>query len=138
MKKKTKQKKQTFWFKFLLSILLILILLLVWVGSEKKAASNILQTFTNTPTNNNADDIGQVIAPLLDDSYVLTFEDELPDPIFKDTNQDATIHPAENRHVLSLIIDDVGYDLHALERLITLPYTITVSILPDADRKSVV
>lgn len=132
MKKKTKQKKQTFWFKLLLSILLILILLLVWVGSDKKAASNISQTFTNTPVNNNTDDIGQVISPLLDDTYVLTFEDELPNPTFKDSNENATIHPAENRHELSLIIDDVGYDLHALERLIALPYTITVSILPDA------
>jgi len=132
LKKKSKQKKQTFWFKLLLSILLILILLLVWVGSEQKAASNIAQTFTNTPSSNNTDDIGRVIAPLLDDTYVLTFEDELPDPVFKDTNEDTTIHPTENRHVLSLIIDDVGYDLHALERLIALPYAITVSILPDA------
>ena len=132
MKKKTKQTNKIFWFKLLLSILLILILLLVWVGREQKKDSDISQTFTNTPANNKADDIGQVIAPLLDDTYVLTFEDDLPSPVFKDSNEDTTIHPAENRHVLSLIIDDVGYDLRALERLIALPYTITVSILPDA------
>ena len=130
MKKKPKQKKQTFWFKFLLSILLILILLLVWVASNQNTVSNISQIFSNTT--NNTDDIGQVIAPLLEDTYVLTFEDELPDPVFKDSREDITVHPIENRHVLSLIIDDVGYDLHALERLIALPYTITVSILPDA------
>ena len=132
MKKKPKQKKQqrhTFWFKLLLSTLLILILLLVWVASNQNTASNISQT--SSPTNN-PDDIGQVITPLLEDTYVLTFEDELPDPVFEGTTEEPTIHPIENRHVLSLIIDDVGYNLHALERLIALPYAITVSILPDA------
>lgn len=81
---------------------------------------------------NSTEDIGKIIAPLLaDDTYVLTFEDELPDPVFKEQKQ-TNPHPVGNRHVLSLIIDDVGYDMHALERLIALPYTITVSILPDA------
>lgn len=109
-------------------------MLLVWVAREQKAASNmsqILAADSTLNTNTDEPDIAQIIEPLLDDTYVLTFEDELPDPVFKETKQ-ANLHPAENRHVLSLIIDDVGYDLHALERLIALPYTITVSILPDA------
>ncbi|WP_051938396.1 divergent polysaccharide deacetylase family protein [Ghiorsea bivora] len=134
MKKKTKKKKQqqAFWFKILLTILLILIVLLVWVASEKKVASNISQILVSESPSHTEPDIAQVIAPLLDDTYVLTFEDELPDPVFKSSTKQVSVHPAENRHVLSLIIDDVGYDLHALERLIALPYTITVSILPDS------
>jgi polysaccharide deacetylase 2 family uncharacterized protein YibQ len=63
---------------------------------------------------------------------VLTFEDELPDPVFQGSTKPANEQPARHRHVLSLIIDDVGYDLRALERLLALPYTITVSVLPDA------
>lgn len=136
MKKKTKKKKQpqALWFKILLTILLILIVLLVWVASGQKPASKVSQTLaSDSALNMGAEpDIAQIIEPLLDDTYVLTFEDELPDPVFKDSTEQTIVHPTENRHVLSLVIDDVGYDLHALERLIALPYTITVSILPDA------
>jgi polysaccharide deacetylase 2 family uncharacterized protein YibQ len=134
LKKKTKKKKtqQAFWFKILLTILLILMILLVWVAGEQKVVPNASKTIAPDGVNNTEPDIAQVIAPLLDDTYVLTFEDELPDPVFKSSMEQVSTHPVENRHVLSLIIDDVGYDLHALERLIALPYTITVSILPDS------
>ncbi len=137
MKKKTKKKKQqqAFWFKLLLTILLILIVFLVWVAGEQKPVSKVSQTLASDSALNTGTepDIAQIIEPLLDDTYVLTFEDELPDPVFKSSSDEQVIiHPTENRHVLSLVIDDVGYDLHALERLIALPYTITVSILPDA------
>lgn len=33
---------------------------------------------------------------------------------------------------IALIMDDVGYDLHALERVLALPFGVTISILPDA------
>jgi len=41
-------------------------------------------------------------------------------------------HPARRNHGLALIIDDVGYDLHALRRLLQLSVPIAISVLPDA------
>lgn len=63
--------------------------------------------------------------------FELTFEDELPNPVAEQPIHD-TSAPHDKRHLLALIIDDVGYDMRALEQLLQLPFTITVSILPDA------
>ncbi|MDQ7001382.1 MAG: divergent polysaccharide deacetylase family protein [Ghiorsea sp.] len=134
MKKKTTQQKQkVFWFKILLAVLLIFILLMVWLSREPKAVPTVsVELPKHAGPSNSVGNIGNIIAPLLDDgTYVLIFEDELPDPVFKEKKHPLP-HPTGNRHVLSLIIDDIGYDMHALKRLIALPYTITVSILPDA------
>ncbi len=105
----------------------MLVVVLVWIGKD---------TAVHTPKPARADqavqaDIAQVIKPMLDDEVTLTFEDELPDPTTI-TTQQASVHHMDKRHAVSLIIDDVGYDLHALERLLALPFTLTVSILPDA------
>lgn len=35
---------------------------------------------------------------------------------------------------IAIIIDDVGYDLHALERLLELPVPVAISILPDSPK----
>lgn len=35
---------------------------------------------------------------------------------------------------VALIIDDVGYDLHALRRLLNLPFEVAVAVIPDAPR----
>jgi uncharacterized protein len=44
----------------------------------------------------------------------------------------ATGLPAAHVHGLALILDDVGYDLPALRRALALPYTMAISVLPDA------
>ena len=76
--------------------------------------------------------IGNLIAPMVkqEDTFTLVFEDQLPDPVLASETVAKTSH--QNRHQIALIIDDVGYDMKALKRLLALPYTITVSILPDA------
>jgi len=80
------------------------------------------------------DAIAKVIAPIVDtqpdDTFTLTFEDELPDPTIPTNN--VNDKNGTQRHVLSLIIDDVGYNMQALRRLIALPYTVAVSVLPDS------
>jgi len=75
--------------------------------------------------------IGQIIQPLIlsQQTETLIFEDVLPDPI---SQKETPISSNQNRHQLSLIIDDVGYDIKAIRRLIELPFPFTVSILPDS------
>jgi len=40
--------------------------------------------------------------------------------------------PSTNRAGIALIMDDVGYDLDALRRVLELPFRVAISILPDA------
>ncbi len=77
-------------------------------------------------------DIGNLIAPLVEhnDTFTLIFEDSLPHPTT--TSKPNIENKQKNRHQIALIIDDVGYDMKVLKRLLALPFTITVSILPDA------
>ncbi|MDX8388798.1 MAG: divergent polysaccharide deacetylase family protein [Ghiorsea sp.] len=135
MKKRTKNSKHATWFKLLLTGLLSLLLLLVWVGSDKNAASDLLTMMPKQEAPSIQEDIGQIIAPLLkEDTFVLTFEDELPDPIYKVTEKEhrPVTFADDSQHQLALIIDDVGYSLKPLRRLLELPFTLTISILPDA------
>lgn len=48
----------------------------------------------------------------------------------KDVN--AAIHHGDPEPGIALLIDDVGYDMKALKRLLALPFPIAISILPDA------
>jgi len=133
-KRLSKIKKQQLLFKSLLVALLSLLILMVWVGSSKEAASTLSNVMPKRTSAHAQDDIGKIISPMLvDDTFVLTFEDELPDPV-------SAQRPAPNEtpvrtgdeHQLALIIDDVGYDMKALRRLLALPYALTFSILPDS------
>ncbi len=107
-----------------------MLLALLWVGSSLLTSKD-----GNQPPMEAAQDdaIATVIAPIMDTqpdaAFTLTFEDELPEPT---TPIDHTQAQHAPRHILSLIIDDVGYNMQALRRLIALPYAITVSILPDS------
>jgi len=87
------------------------------------------------------DDIKMLIQPLLKNNaktVTLTFEDELPEPVPSYTAPSAPSKPNQTHKTatsdqrIAVLIDDVGYDLHALQRLIALPFTISVAILPDA------
>ncbi|OIP99018.1 MAG: hypothetical protein AUK35_08575 [Zetaproteobacteria bacterium CG2_30_46_52] len=105
--------------------------LMVWLAlSEPSAAVNLdANKAKATPTYQT-----QVTTPKAKPkTFELTFEDELPNPMVEQQRPKiAPVYNYEDRHVLALIIDDVGYDMHALERLLALPFTITVSVLPDA------
>lgn len=79
------------------------------------------------------DNLSQVIAPILrEETPFLTLEDELPNPTAIKENKGATVVDAfADRHQLALIIDDMGYDLKAMRRILELPFAVTVAILPD-------
>ncbi len=85
----------------------------------------------------NEPSIGDIIAPIVEqptkpateETFTLVFEDKLPEPIRRQENK-PSVHA--DRHQIALIIDDVGYDMKALRRLLALPFPLTVSILPDA------
>ncbi len=137
-KKKTKkqqQKQKQLWFKASLVGLLALLMLLVWFGSGKpRTLTTSLSSDTKAAMPHDSG-IRNVISPLLaEETFVLRFEDELPDPVYKNDTASKKSAPLihEKRHQLALIIDDVGYDLHALRRLLELPFTLTVAILPDS------
>jgi len=68
---------------------------------------------------------------------------ESPSIIYEDTQHLSTLKTLDetkkNEHVMvsphqgmALILDDVGYDLAALERVLKLPYPIAISIIPNA------
>ncbi|MDX8383109.1 MAG: divergent polysaccharide deacetylase family protein, partial [Ghiorsea sp.] len=81
------------------------------------------------------DSIRQIIQPILEEGTItLTFEDELPEPTptFKATEASTSAKGRPSSKHLALLIDDVGYDLRALQRLIALPFQINVAILPGA------
>jgi len=62
---------------------------------------------------------------------------KVPAPVFEDYSHvsEATQPPGhEQAHVrgLALILDDVGWDLTELRRALALPYTMAISVMPDA------
>jgi polysaccharide deacetylase 2 family uncharacterized protein YibQ len=133
-KKKTKKPDRT---KLILIGLVLVIVCMLVAASYMFMAS---QAGNEPPMEQNfshEDSIAQVIAPMVaeegtqtEDTFTLTFEDELPNPTTPAT--DSKAQEVTKRHVLALIIDDVGYSMQALRRLIALPYPLTLSILPDA------
>ncbi len=135
MKKKRVPTKKTYplAFSFGLVGIGLLLGLLIWVGSDAYITSQLDE---QTITEEQAEEvsIAEIIAPIMEqeNTYTLTFEDQLPDPTLQEEKIASTTSTHENRHLLALIIDDVGYDLKALRRVLALPYTLTVSILPDA------
>ena len=134
MKKRlSPQKKQQLIFKALLLALLFLLILLIWVGSSNDASSQFSDVVHGRQNISTQDGIGRAISPMLaEETFELTFEYELPDPVPTNTkprNNDAL---TTDRHQLALIIDDVGYDMRAFQRLLELPLNMTISILPDS------
>ena len=130
-KKKTKKKHFSNPFHIGIAGLIALLCLMVWVSSDaylQQLHEPMEEAFSEELS------VGDIIAPMVEheeDTFVLTFEDELPEPISENRQENNTAI-YEDRHQIALIIDDVGYDLKALRRLLALPYTLTVSILPDA------
>jgi len=137
LKKKTRKKKSShkkkvdLWLKFALTI--VLTLLVILIGYALLSQENTSET--NQKSSMAQDDISQIIAPLLEKNiFDPAFEDELPNPIqhVEKEMANTTIQPQNQQHKLALIIDDIGYDLKAVRRLLALPYTLTMAILPDA------
>jgi len=128
---KKKAKKQPPHHYIKAATILVASALLLWVGF---GFYQHLQTHQTPPEYlHHEEPIAQIMAPFITDeeeSIPLTFEDVLPEPVSQPLPTQTSTH--EKRHQIALIIDDVGYDLKALRRLLALPFPLTVSILPDA------
>lgn len=46
------------------------------------------------------------------------------------------VHNGAPESGISLVMDDVGYDMHALKRVLALPFPVAISVLPDAPHAS--
>ncbi len=127
------------WLKLLLAWLLVLLIALAWLASINNPALMVEKPIAIEPSEpeiTSDEELSQIIAPILNDETFI-FEDVLPDPIPQATvtKKKEDVAPVYKQHTnqqLALVIDDVGYDLHALKRLLALPFTLTVAILPDS------
>ncbi|MDQ6988352.1 MAG: divergent polysaccharide deacetylase family protein [Mariprofundaceae bacterium] len=138
------------WLKLLLACLFSLLLVLVGLATMDVPNSGHQARLSDAPSEFLPTDqasLSQVIRPLLPQEAFI-YEDALPDPVPEPIPEHLPVTLSElspepkNKQAqqanlndvgqLSLVIDDVGYNLNALQRLLALPYTITVAILPDA------
>lgn len=115
-------------------MLLMLLITLILVSSNRDNSSRLssmlsTSTHAGTPAE---DEIGQMISAIEEQEvYTPTFEDALPEPMFQKAAAPVEV-VAEKRHLMGLIIDDVGYSMKAMRRLVQLPFAVNVAILPDS------
>jgi len=55
-----------------------------------------------------------------------------PAPVVKEIVKPAPVVPVAGANGLALVMDDVGYDMAALRRVLALPFPVAISVLPDA------
>lgn len=115
-----------------ITLIILIAVILAWLGIGAFKDMKLNQAPPMEVLVEDEPSIGNLIAPMVEqaDTFSLIFEDELPNPIASSDDVSKASH--QDRHQIALIIDDVGYDMKALQRLLALPFTITVSILPDA------
>lgn len=139
VKKRSTHKKDYVWTKVSLVGVLSFLLFVIWIESSKEDSSKIPAMVLPKATHASVpkqEDIGQVISPILQQEPApqVTFEDALPEPVIekKAAPAESPAPVLADRHLLGLVIDDVGYSMSALQRIIALPFATTVAILPDA------
>ena len=95
----------------------------------------------NTPTSDRRSTV--VVAPGLEPAVPARSAEKKPaDFAFEEVNEGQNLQAPKDVNVvphnghpesgIALVIDDVGYDMKALRRLLALPFPVAISILPDA------
>ena len=120
LRRKTRKKKSPRWlYPILFGVLAMLVGVLVW-------------------PNDSSDDIAQSIeldAPVYEDIQVLPPHVEVSEPksiTAKVLDKKVYQYDVLKQHGMVLIIDDVGYNLPALKRILDLGVPVAISIIPDA------
>lgn len=125
-------KKRPHWLYAALALVLVALVLLVLLPEDDRAPtvarSPVVKAPSPKPESIRAAQKGDV-----DVAFEEVSENQnLQAP--KDVN--AAIHHGDPEPGIALIIDDVGYDMKALKRLLALPFPLAISILPDAPGSS--
>lgn len=119
-KRKTRKKRHPRWlYPALLGVLLMLLTVLIWPNDSQY-------------------DVKQADAP-----DVPVYEDIRVEPAHVNVTESEPIAPqvmdkkiyhygALKQHGIALVIDDVGYDLPALQRILDLDFPVAIAIIPDA------
>ncbi|MDQ6991398.1 MAG: divergent polysaccharide deacetylase family protein [Mariprofundaceae bacterium] len=127
-------------FSVMMGLLLVLVLivgLLIWkvASFEPQPLMQESSVSIHAVTPSNVDVIPsiehQAVEILMDDAPLLM--DKYTEPVKKvEKSVDEEVLPVTARASgMALIIDDMGYDVHALERLLALSIPLTISILPN-------
>jgi len=119
-KRKIKKKKSPQWlYPALFGVLLVLVVVLLWPKHSQNDVSR--NTEVDLPV---YEDI-QVLPPQVD-----VLEPELISP--KAVEKKIYQYNALKQHGIALVIDDVGYSLPALQRILDLGVPVAIAIIPDA------
>lgn len=111
------RRPRPYWLYASLSVLLLLLLVLVWLAKGNMHRSAASQAVPK-----------HVLVP------------QQPPVVYEDDRISSQLRVMESppqavvrhaRHGIALILDDAGYDLDAVRRAVSLPYPVTVSVMPD-------
>ena len=125
-----KLKKAPRWLQAALAFLLVVLVLVVLLPTGQKEPALIpavVQNMESDSASNPAFNSEREI----DFAYEeLTEEKSLQAP----KNVPLPVHNGYPESGIALVMDDIGYDLKALKRILALPFPVAISILPDAPR----
>ncbi|MES0372092.1 MAG: divergent polysaccharide deacetylase family protein [Mariprofundaceae bacterium] len=123
-----KSKKRPHWLPAVLALLLTMLVLVVLLPTDQEEpvlAPTAVQNMGSTPVSNS----------FLNSEKQLNFAyEELTEQKSLQAPKETPI-PLKNgfpESGIALVMDDVGYDLKALKRVLALPFPVAISILPDA------
>ncbi|HXH71689.1 MAG TPA: divergent polysaccharide deacetylase family protein [Mariprofundaceae bacterium] len=125
-----KKNKLPNWLPLSLLLLLVVLVLAVIVSQPEQQPTRVPQPFVSQHQ-------AQPVAPPPAAAPAVTFEDfhsvpETP-PSVEPLPAPTPLPPLPQvKAGIALIIDDVGYDLAALQRILKLPITVAIAILPDS------
>lgn len=108
------RQKAPLWLSLVLILVVAGLVLMLWIPTEEERVAPPPPVATSPHT-----------------GPELVFEEKLHPPVEQEHKPAATTAAVQG---IALIVDDVGYDLHALRRLINLPFEVAIAILPDAPK----
>jgi len=124
-KRKTRKKQHPRWlYPVLFGILTVLVAILIWPSDSQYDVNKDIQS--DVPV---YEDI-QVAPSQVDEPKVIPAPMVTPSPT-KTVEQRVYQYDVLKTHGIALVIDDVGYDLPALRRVLALRVPVAISIIPD-------
>ncbi|MFQ5581522.1 MAG: divergent polysaccharide deacetylase family protein [Mariprofundaceae bacterium] len=124
-----KRRRAPYWLYAVLSLLLVVLALLAWLSAEDGSPQD-KQTKAGSKLANESWPADQTIPeiPHYEDFQQLSRQANLGWDV---PSYPPTVNPPRARGI-ALIMDDIGYDMHALQRVLALPFKVAISVLPGA------